>query len=93
MKRSESFAHHTSPVQPGRYCSESKLFVCPKEPPACKGRKKGKAEPTKRYVLRGLKKNLYADEVFNNPLWKNLENSGTKWKSFSYLCANRVQQV
>ena len=26
-------------------------------------------------------------------LWKKMSTSGTKWKSFSYLCANRVQQV
>ena len=26
-------------------------------------------------------------------LWKKMSTNGTKWKSFSYLCANRVQQV
>ena len=27
------------------------------------------------------------------PLWKKLENGGTKWKTFSYLCGNRVKLV
>lgn len=31
--------------------------------------------------------------VFNIRLWKNLESSGTKWKTFSYLCGNRVKLV